>query len=120
MVRSTFAKIINKSRGCGDWFHLIGNHELYNFEHRDMPQRLQMPSELRQTLVSSPESGVRNFYSFSPRPGWRFVVLDSYAQSILGRPESDASAAAAVCVFVCLARGFLCGAGIATEEPHVR
>ena len=26
---------------CGDWHHLIGNHELYNFAHRDMPALLE-------------------------------------------------------------------------------
>lgn len=51
---------------CKRVYHLIGNHDLYNFDRDTLHRR----------LGTSP--GGRSYYSFSPHRGWRFVVLDPY------------------------------------------
>jgi len=52
-------------------YHLIGNHELYNLTR----------GQLDELLKSS--HGGSSYYSFSPHPGWRFVVLDAYDLNIM-------------------------------------
>jgi len=42
-------------------YHLVGNHELYNYNRNDLKNKLS--------------SG---YYDFLPHPKWRFVVLDGY------------------------------------------
>lgn len=50
--------------------HLIGNHELYNFQREALVPLLSLPH-------------LYSYRSFIPRPGWKFIVLDPYANSIL-------------------------------------
>jgi len=52
-------------------YHLIGNHELYNFSRTKLHELLQLYPQ---------ENG---FYDFSPLSGWRFVILDGYEFSII-------------------------------------
>eukprot|EP01128_Nolandella_sp_AFSM9_P009459 TRINITY_DN6059_c0_g1_i1.p1 TRINITY_DN6059_c0_g1~~TRINITY_DN6059_c0_g1_i1.p1 ORF type:complete len:342 (-),score=58.73 TRINITY_DN6059_c0_g1_i1:52-1005(-) len=61
-------------------YHLIGNHELYNFT-RD---------EMASVLNNRTPTG-ESYYSFSPTPGWRFVALDSFELSVLNGdgPQKD-------------------------------
>ena len=89
------SKIISDCSASTDWHHLIGNHELYNFAHHDMPDRLNYSNT---KIDDKPNHG--HYYSFSPAPGWRFVILDSYVLSTLGRPSDDPSAQVAVRFFV--------------------
>ncbi|NWI19415.1 ADPRM diphosphatase, partial [Crypturellus soui] len=61
--------------------HVWGNHELYNFRR----ERLA-----RSGLNSRPEAaaapgGDCQAYAFSPAPRFRFVLLDAYEVSVLGR-----------------------------------
>ncbi|XP_049916697.1 manganese-dependent ADP-ribose/CDP-alcohol diphosphatase [Epinephelus moara] len=70
--------------------HVWGNHEFYNFSRSAL---------LRSKLNSTPHtdgslSGARPgsdiyAYSFSPFPGFTFVVLDAYDVSLLGRDKSS-------------------------------
>lgn len=68
----------------GPVHHLVGNHELYNF-----------PASVIQTelLVQRPTTDAphHSYYDFqvSDAPKFRFVVLDCYGLSILGREEGD-------------------------------
>ena len=70
-------------------YHMLGNHCLYNLPRARLNEALGI-----EPLLPGPESldeGDRgSFYSFSPHPGFRLVVLDAYAVSVLGWPEGDA------------------------------
>eukprot|EP00192_Tetraselmis_astigmatica_P013236 CAMPEP_0117671066 /NCGR_PEP_ID=MMETSP0804-20121206/13120_1 /TAXON_ID=1074897 /ORGANISM="Tetraselmis astigmatica, Strain CCMP880" /LENGTH=338 /DNA_ID=CAMNT_0005479471 /DNA_START=250 /DNA_END=1266 /DNA_ORIENTATION=- len=66
-------------------FHLIGNHCLYNLPRKLLNHRMG---------IQGPPSGA-SYYSFTPHPGWRFVVLDSYDISLIGWQASHPNAAAA-------------------------
>ena len=63
----------------GPVHHLVGNHELYNFKR---PQLLK-------TLLKCTTSDAKAYYDFSPAPGFRFVVLDSYEVCLLGYEKED-------------------------------
>ena len=54
--------------------HLIGNHELYNFQRDGLSSRLD---------------GAKPFYAFVPAAGHRILVLGSYQEATLGWPEGD-------------------------------
>uniref|UniRef100_A0A8C1IEE4 Manganese-dependent ADP-ribose/CDP-alcohol diphosphatase n=1 Tax=Cyprinus carpio TaxID=7962 RepID=A0A8C1IEE4_CYPCA len=71
-----------------DVHHVWGNHEFYNF--------------CRETLLASPLNSAAKAgsgsdllgddiyaYEFSPAPGFRFVLLDAYDISVIGRDESS-------------------------------
>ena len=57
-------------------YHTIGNHELYNFGRDDI-QRLLLPGSF--------------YYDFSPCDGFRFIVLNSYDNSVLWKNEGDSA-----------------------------
>ncbi|XP_053721650.1 manganese-dependent ADP-ribose/CDP-alcohol diphosphatase isoform X1 [Synchiropus splendidus] len=65
--------------------HVWGNHEFYNFSRR----------ELFLSKINSSGSGVPlpggdiYAYTFSPFPGFTFVVLDGYDVSLLGREDGS-------------------------------
>lgn len=64
--------------------HIWGNHEFYNFPR----------SELMSSVLNSKQGNVAvgddyYAYHFSPASNFRFVVLDAYDMSILGRDESS-------------------------------
>eukprot|EP01059_Diplonema_ambulator_P027768 TRINITY_DN4640_c0_g1_i1.p1 TRINITY_DN4640_c0_g1~~TRINITY_DN4640_c0_g1_i1.p1 ORF type:complete len:349 (+),score=104.18 TRINITY_DN4640_c0_g1_i1:509-1555(+) len=48
-------------------YHLVGNHELYNFTREEM-----------LSLIPGIAVGGRTYHDFAPAKGWRVVVLDSY------------------------------------------
>eukprot|EP00878_Enallax_costatus_P016650 GHUV01017470.1.p1 GENE.GHUV01017470.1~~GHUV01017470.1.p1 ORF type:complete len:294 (+),score=61.59 GHUV01017470.1:420-1301(+) len=56
---------------------MLGNHCLYNLSRQRLCERLNIPT--------APDGG--SYYSFSPHPAWRFIVLDAYDISLLGWPE---------------------------------
>ncbi|KAL0984033.1 hypothetical protein UPYG_G00136160 [Umbra pygmaea] len=69
--------------------HVWGNHEFYNF-NRDTLLR----SVLNSTIDSDsgggcPSNGEIYAYHFSPASRYRFVILDAYDVSMLGREESS-------------------------------
>mmetsp|Transcript_51748 Transcript_51748/g.76717 ORF Transcript_51748/g.76717 Transcript_51748/m.76717 type:complete len:402 (+) Transcript_51748:34-1239(+) len=57
--------------------NIVGNHELYNFDRRE----LASASWLRH--------GDREYYSFAPAEGWRIVVLDPYQIALIGHEKDD-------------------------------
>lgn len=59
-------------------YHMIGNHCLYNLPRHKLHEMLQIP----------PAADGASYYSFSPHPAWRFVVIDAYDISLLGWPET--------------------------------
>lgn len=69
----------------GPVHHLVGNHELYNFSASDIQKELLYQP---RALVGGVK---RSYYDFQvpEAPRYRFVVLDSYGSSILGRDKSD-------------------------------
>ncbi|KAK0588172.1 hypothetical protein LWI29_035339 [Acer saccharum] len=60
----------------GPFYHMIGNHCLYN-----LPRNKLLP------LLKIPSSDGRAYYDFSPIPEYRFVVLDGYDISAIGWPQ---------------------------------
>ena len=68
---------------CKDWMFTIGNHELYNFtaaELRDgvTPEGCDLPFKCANDEGSF-------FFSRTPAPGWRVIVLNSYDVSIYSK-----------------------------------
>eukprot|EP00936_MAST-01D_sp_MAST-1D-sp1_P002434 g2434.t1 len=63
-------------------YHLIGNHELYNFSR----------AELREKLHTAPPPHCKEYYAFEPAASarWRFIVLDGYQEAIIGHDEGSA------------------------------
>ncbi|XP_078432522.1 manganese-dependent ADP-ribose/CDP-alcohol diphosphatase-like protein [Wolffia australiana] len=59
----------------GPVHHMIGNHCLYNLPRATLVKLLKIPAPSDTA-----------YYHFSPRPGFRIVVLDGYDVSALGRP----------------------------------
>ncbi|RXN31266.1 manganese-dependent ADP-ribose CDP-alcohol diphosphatase [Labeo rohita] len=75
-------------KSSADVHHVWGNHEFYNFCRETL---------LASSLNSAAKAGCGSdlmaddiyAYEFSPAPGFRFVVLDSYDVSLIGRDESS-------------------------------
>ncbi|ETI52997.1 hypothetical protein F443_04011 [Phytophthora nicotianae P1569] len=70
----------------GPVHHLVGNHELYNF-----PASVIQKELLYQPPRASKDAPQRSYYDFQvpEAPKFRFIVLDCYGMSILGREKSD-------------------------------
>ncbi|KAL0924492.1 hypothetical protein M5K25_005325 [Dendrobium thyrsiflorum] len=68
----------------GPLHHMIGNHCLYNLLHSDLTALFNIPSLHGEA-----------YYEFSPSPEYRFIILDAYDISVLGRPCDDPRASAA-------------------------
>ncbi|KAE8888227.1 hypothetical protein PF005_g6364 [Phytophthora fragariae] len=70
----------------GPVHHLVGNHELYNFPAAVI--RKELVYQPSKTLEEAPP---RSYYDFQvpEAPKFRFVVLDCYGLSILGREKTD-------------------------------
>ncbi|XP_061087525.1 manganese-dependent ADP-ribose/CDP-alcohol diphosphatase isoform X2 [Conger conger] len=78
--------------------HVWGNHEFYNFSRDELLISALNSRTMNDTLSEdTTESGnVSNTeesyaYHFSPAPHFRFVVLDAYDLSLIGRKEPNVS-----------------------------
>ncbi|XP_038160248.1 manganese-dependent ADP-ribose/CDP-alcohol diphosphatase [Cyprinodon tularosa] len=70
--------------------HVWGNHEFYNFSRSElMKSPLDSSSYAERSPTGSPVREDIYAYQFSPFPGFRFVLLDSYDVSLLGRQGSS-------------------------------
>ncbi|XP_075759526.1 manganese-dependent ADP-ribose/CDP-alcohol diphosphatase isoform X2 [Pelodiscus sinensis] len=67
--------------------HAWGNHELYNFP-RDYLARSRLNSQALGAAATGQGPEQYYAYHFSPAPQLRFVLLDSYDLSTLGRDKS--------------------------------
>ncbi|XP_034564117.1 manganese-dependent ADP-ribose/CDP-alcohol diphosphatase [Notolabrus celidotus] len=78
------------SSGPAEVHHVWGNHEFYNFS-RSALLRSRLNSTLHSDgiLNAAPADSEIYAYSFSPVPGFIFVVLDGYDVGLLGREESS-------------------------------
>ena len=63
---------------CDKVIHVIGNHELYNFDRETLRDRLLKP--WRQN---------HDYFSVSPVPGIKFVVIDAYDVSTIGAASEE-------------------------------
>ncbi|XP_018617135.1 manganese-dependent ADP-ribose/CDP-alcohol diphosphatase isoform X2 [Scleropages formosus] len=71
--------------GAAAVHHVWGNHEFYNFSREELSA-----SALNSKGVCGAEEGAAGdsyWYDFSPAPRFRFVVLDAYDVSVIGRQE---------------------------------
>jgi manganese-dependent ADP-ribose/CDP-alcohol diphosphatase len=74
---TALASVLAALREAGngvDFVHLIGNHELYNFNRDDLDSRLG---------TRSPVTG-KEYHVVRPCDGWRLVVLDPYHDAVIG------------------------------------
>jgi manganese-dependent ADP-ribose/CDP-alcohol diphosphatase len=73
--RAAFKTVISEMANfhTGQVYHIIGNHCLYNLPRQDLNE-----------LLTIPTSGQESYYSFSPHPGFLFVILDGSDVSALG------------------------------------
>ncbi|XP_077594973.1 manganese-dependent ADP-ribose/CDP-alcohol diphosphatase [Stigmatopora nigra] len=70
--------------------HVWGNHEFYNFSRSDLFRSKLNSSLLADTSLGGTRAGGDIYaYSFTPYPGFRFVVLDAYDVSLLGVSEDS-------------------------------
>jgi|EP00670_Eutreptiella_braarudii_P007308 manganese-dependent ADP-ribose/CDP-alcohol diphosphatase len=85
---SDLADVMAQFQRCNvqEIYHCIGNHELYNFARWQLAQKLR--------TIRGPHK--KEFYSFSPASGWRFIVLDPYQEAIIGLPIGSAPYAKAL------------------------
>lgn len=58
-------------------YSVVGNHDLYNFSLNELSQKLKIP--------------FNGYYHFSPFPGFRFVVLNTYDFSVINPKTKDAA-----------------------------
>eukprot|EP00658_Telonema_sp_P-2_P035713 TRINITY_DN25930_c0_g1_i2.p1 TRINITY_DN25930_c0_g1~~TRINITY_DN25930_c0_g1_i2.p1 ORF type:complete len:210 (+),score=35.61 TRINITY_DN25930_c0_g1_i2:181-810(+) len=58
-------------------YHAIGNHELYNFSWEGLSARLNVGDK----HVVSRDGEF--YWSWSPHPGWTFIMLNSYKVSVM-------------------------------------
>ena len=65
--------------------HLVGNHELYNFDRTTLRVAFGMDG---RTKNKEPPPG-QMFYAFSPCRGYRIVVLDAFHEALIGRPSAS-------------------------------
>jgi len=64
-------------------FDILGNHEFYNW-----PTRAEIPRSLNISQVHPEEKEEKYYYSYKPVPGWRMIILDSFAMSAIeGSPN---------------------------------
>ncbi|MBN3313466.1 ADPRM diphosphatase, partial [Atractosteus spatula] len=83
--------VINELQQCNiEIHHIWGNHEFYNFSRDDLMNSVLNSKTLedasnKQIVENSTEPSYS--YHFSPAPNFRFVLLDAYDLSLLGRKE---------------------------------
>jgi manganese-dependent ADP-ribose/CDP-alcohol diphosphatase len=61
-----------------NWHAVMGNHEFYNFTREELLASL-VPATVRASCTPS-----KLYYSFSPFPGYKFIILDGYELSTMG------------------------------------
>ncbi|XP_057682397.1 manganese-dependent ADP-ribose/CDP-alcohol diphosphatase [Corythoichthys intestinalis] len=70
--------------------HVWGNHEFYNFSRSELLRSKLNSSFLADTSLGGTRAGGDIYaYSFTPYPGFTFVVLDAYDVSLLGVEEDS-------------------------------
>ena len=86
----------------GPFYHIWGNHELYNFTKDQLAEtplnssREDSSTRIADNSREAPKSdGICNYYHFSPMRGFRIVAIDTYDVGVLGcEPTSSQFAAA--------------------------
>ena len=91
--RSAFDSVMTELTKCEHFvYHVLGNHELYNFTHDELLVFDHMkPSFINEGGISTPVPGTTGYYHFSPAEGFRIVVLDNYEISMLGQDDTSDS-----------------------------
>ena len=102
--------------------HLVGNHELYNFDRETL--RVAFGMDGRTKNKEPPPGGM--FYSFSPCRGYRIVVLDAFHEALIGRSSASQEYQNALATLRrnnpndVLKPGVNWTAGYASRPPHAR
>lgn len=89
MTQSSWKRTIDElSAFNGDVYHTFGNHEYYNFTHKELAELLPSMT-LPKTKGTETSGPPRLRYTFNPHEKCTFVVLDSYEISTLGYNKED-------------------------------
>ena len=104
--RVALARVLQEcQRFKGEFHHIWGNHEFYNFSRTELYDLPLSPAYVEQNpfvFDSAPSDGLKisvpmpgdinnngGYYSFSPNPDFLFIMLDTYGKSMLGyEPDS--------------------------------
>uniref|UniRef100_A0A6I8S2T2 Manganese-dependent ADP-ribose/CDP-alcohol diphosphatase gene2 n=1 Tax=Xenopus tropicalis TaxID=8364 RepID=A0A6I8S2T2_XENTR len=81
-------KVLQVTEGMkGRWHHVWGNHELYNFKRSYLVQSKLNTRPMEDPIPDIERGEAADYYAyhFSPYPRFRFVVIDTYDLSSLGR-----------------------------------
>lgn len=84
---------------CKNWYHAIGNHELYNFSLDELDAKLGTRRESafeRETSAAAATLAPKEFYDWCPHEGWRFVMLHPFEQNIIEKPRKGPRYEAAI------------------------
>mmetsp|Transcript_15624 Transcript_15624/g.61061 ORF Transcript_15624/g.61061 Transcript_15624/m.61061 type:complete len:349 (+) Transcript_15624:62-1108(+) len=76
---------------CKEWYHAIGNHELYNFTLDELADKLDTRRRSAfemETAGAGVQPEAREYYDWVPHEGWRFVMLHPFEQNIIEKPRS--------------------------------
>lgn len=80
--------VLDEFRSCSAQVHHVwGNHEFYNFS-RSALFSSALNSEVKGEVQKDGRMEEVYAYHFSPAPMFRFVILDAYDLSIIGREKS--------------------------------
>ena len=71
-------------------YHTIGNHELYNFSWSELRQLLNHPLKEDEKVGGCTQKIADQYfyYHFSPYPGWKVFMLNSYENNVI-KPSTD-------------------------------
>jgi len=91
--QSSLDTTLSELKKCGRFvYHVLGNHDLYNFSHEELLTCDQMrASFINEAGISTPLPGTTGYYHFVPAKGFRIVVMDNYEISMLGQDETSDS-----------------------------
>jgi len=73
-------KILMQSKS--PMYHAVGNHELYNFDWTGLRRVLNIPG--KSTVAEE-----HFYFSFSPMPGWIFLMLNPYEVSLMQERSTE-------------------------------
>ena len=64
--------------------YAMGNHDYYAFDRKELYEHFTPPDTALGDSLGGSCSPQKLYYDWTPFPGWRFVMLDSYDVSMIG------------------------------------
>jgi manganese-dependent ADP-ribose/CDP-alcohol diphosphatase len=76
-------ELVRKSN-VNSWHYCLGNHDFYTFKREDLFKHYSPAPDSLLGSIGGPCKPDKMYYDWTPYPGWRFIVLDSYDVSLIG------------------------------------